>query len=265
MRQNRIVEDLGAALRFYSRLPVPAPSGDTEAFAPPRLSRIAYAVPLAGAVIGAAGAVILLLAAALGLPPLVSAALAVTAGVLLTGALHEDGLADTADGFGGGATRLRRLEIMRDSRIGSYGACALVLALLLRVALVQGLLASGPAVAALALVAGAGLSRAAGILLLEFLPPARADGASAAAGQPGPDAAGKAGLVGALLAGLLLVPSAGVSAAGAGIAAVLLVLFVMTRLSRRLIGGQTGDVAGAVQQLAEIAFLLAVLIFARVH
>ncbi len=265
MRRHRIVQDTSAALRFYSRLPIPVSADDADPFAAPSLRRIAYAVPVAGAVIGAIGGVILLVGHALALPPLVSVALAVTALVLVTGALHEDGLADTADGFGGGASRLRRLEIMRDSRIGTYGACALMLSLLLRVALLQALLVSAGAVrTALALVAAAALSRAAGLLLLEFLPPARTDGASAAAGQPGPDAAGRAGLMGALLAAVAVVPSLGVAATLAGLGATLGGLFVMTRLSRRMIGGQTGDVAGATQQVTEIAFLLAVLMFARV-
>ncbi len=264
MQRHRIVQDTGEALRFYSRLPVPVAADEVAPFAAPSLRRIAYAVPLAGAVIGAIGALILILAHALGLPPLVGAALAVTALVGVTGALHEDGLADTADGFGGGSGKLRRLEIMRDSRIGSYGACALVLSLLLRVALLQALvIGTGAVRAALALVAAEAISRAAGLLLLEFLPPARTDGASAAAGQPGPDAAGKAGLMGALVAAIAVVPSNGVGATFAGLLATLAGLFVMTRLSRRMIGGQTGDVAGAVQQVTEIAFLLAVLMFAR--
>ncbi|MGU3493792.1 adenosylcobinamide-GDP ribazoletransferase [Xanthobacteraceae bacterium A53D] len=265
MAQKRIVEDVGAALRFYSRIPLPARAGDESAFAPPDLARIGYAIPLAGAALGAIGALILVAAYLAGLPTLVCAALAVTAQVLATGAFHEDGLADTADGFGGGSTIARKLEIMRDSRVGTYGACALVLSLLLRVALIQGLLAIGPITAAAGLIAAAGISRAAGILLLEFLPHARADGASAAIGQPGPKAAGRAGLVGALLAAVVIVPVQGVGPASAGIGAVFLALFVMTRLSRRMIGGQTGDVAGAVQQIAEIAFLLAVLILARAY
>ncbi len=264
MQRQRIVQDVGAALRFYTRLPVPAAPGELDAFAAPSLPRMAYAVPLAGAVVGLIGGLILLLGAALGLPPLVSSALAVTALVLATGAFHEDGLADTADGFGGGATKARRLEIMRDSRIGTYGASALVLSLLLRVALLQGLLVgAGPLRAALALVAAEAISRGAALLLLEFLPPARVDGASAAAGRPGPDAAGKAGLMGALVAAVAVVPSLGVGATLAGLGATLLGLFVMTRLSRRMIGGQTGDVAGATQQVTEIAFLLAALMFAR--
>src|SRR5580698_2328670 len=110
-----------AALRFYSRLPLPALAFEREPFALPDLARLAPYAPLAGAIIGAGGAIVLALARALGLPALLSAALALSALVLVSGAFHEDGLADVCDGFGGGATRERKLEIMRDSRIGAFG------------------------------------------------------------------------------------------------------------------------------------------------
>lgn len=179
MRIDRIAEDLLVALRFYSRLPV-APKADApDAYGPPDLDRIAYAIPLAGVVIGLIGAACLVAGRALGLTPNLSAVLAVAALVLATGAVHEDGLADTADGLGGGRDAAARLAIMRDSRIGAYGACALVLALLARIGALAALLVSaGPARAALALLAAAAASRAAGILLLRALPPARADGAT---------------------------------------------------------------------------------------
>lgn len=264
MQLNRIAEDLLVALRFYSRLPVAPKAGAADGYGPPDLDRIAYAIPLAGAVIGLIGAAAFLIGHATGFGADPSAVLAVAAMVLATGAVHEDGLADTADGFGGGRDPARRLEIMRDSRIGTYGATALGLALLLRVTTLTTLLAvAGPVRAALTLAAAAAVSRAAGILLLRALPPARADGASAGVGQPSPEAATSCALVAALVAALVLVPSFGVGATFAGILAPLLALFAMARLSRHMIGGQTGDVAGATQQVAEIAFLLGVLIFAR--
>ncbi|MFG1358281.1 adenosylcobinamide-GDP ribazoletransferase [Xanthobacter pseudotagetidis] len=264
MQLNRIAEDLLVALRFYSRLPVAPKAGAADGYGPPDLDRIAYAIPLAGAVIGLIGAAAFLIGHAAGFGADPSAVLAVAAMVLATGAVHEDGLADTADGFGGGRDPARRLEIMRDSRIGTYGATALGLALLLRVTTLTTLLAvAGPVRAALTLAAAAAVSRAAGILLLRALPPARADGASAGVGQPSPEAATSCALVAALVAALVLVPSFGVGATFAGILAPLLALFAMARLSRHMIGGQTGDVAGATQQMAEIAFLLGVLIFAR--
>lgn len=264
MQIERIATDLLAALRFYSRLPVPPRPGESGAYDPPDLDRIAYAIPLAGVVIGLIGAALLLVAHGVGLTNFLAAALALGTMVIATGAVHEDGLADTADGLGGGRDKAARLAIMRDSRIGSYGACALILSLLLRLGALQALMgAAGPLRAALTLVAAQAASRAMGILLLRALPPARTDGSSAAVGQPSPAAASSCALMAALVVALVLVPSFGVGATFAGLIAPLVVLFIMMRLSGRLIRGQTGDVAGATQQLAEIAFLLAVLIFAR--
>ena len=123
-------KDLLACLRFFSRLDLPAERG-REGLA--EFAEALRALPLAGAIIGGFGAFALLGARALGLPHLPAAVIAIGALVMVTGALHEDGLADLADGFGGGATREKKLEIMRDSRIGAYGALALALTLLLRV------------------------------------------------------------------------------------------------------------------------------------
>ncbi|WP_127089394.1 adenosylcobinamide-GDP ribazoletransferase [Aquabacter cavernae] len=261
-----MVRDVAAALRFFSRLPVPALPGEADPYAPPVLPRIAYAIPLAGAVIALLCGLVLLAARWAGLPPLICAGLAVTALVMATGAFHEDGLADTADGLGGGRTVEARLAILRDSRIGTYGGAALVLSLLLRVTALAALMdLVGPLRTVCVMVAAAAGSRAAGILLLQSLPAARTDGSGASAGVPGPD-----GMVGCLLAGglvvaLTLVPTVGVSAAFAGLIAPLLSWLFFHRLANRLIGGQTGDVAGATQQVAEIAILLGVLIFARVQ
>ena len=132
----------------------------------------------------AIGALALGLADRLGLPPLVCAGLAVGALVIVTGALHEDGLADVADGFGGGATRERKLEIMRDSRIGAYGAAALALSLILRVAALSALLDHGLGAAAAGLILAGAASRAAALAPLALLPAARADGLGAGAGAP---------------------------------------------------------------------------------
>ena len=173
--------------------------------------------------------------------------------VAVTGALHEDGLADVADGFGGGSTRERKLEIMRDSRIGAYGAVALALALILRVGALAASLDGPFGRAALSLILVAAISRAGALMPLALLPPARADGAGAAAGR----------LEGSALAAAW--GSALVIALGAGLVALGLVHALVAALmsgaaalgvvamARRAIGGQTGDVAGAAQQCAEVA------------
>jgi adenosylcobinamide-GDP ribazoletransferase len=185
----------------------------------------------------------------LGVPAPPAAALGVAAGVLLTGGLHEDGLSDTADGFGGGRDPERRLEIMRDSRIGSYGAAALGLSLLLRWSALASI--ARPEAGLLALVAAHAASRAPLALFLRLTPPARADGLSASAGRPSVMAAGIALMLGAA-ALLLLGPLA------ACVAALLLMLVfaALRQLALAKIGGQTGDVAGALQQAGEIAVLL---------
>jgi adenosylcobinamide-GDP ribazoletransferase len=207
--------------------------------------------PAVGALIGLAGAIGYALATWLGLPPWPAAVVALATTILLTGALHEDGLADVADGFGGGRTREDKLRIMRDPRVGSYGAIALVVALLARAGALAALAA--PWAVGAALVAAGTISRAALPAVMATLPNARSDGLAAAAGRPHPLRAGAAVLVGALLAVVLLGPAAPAAllAGGAGALAVAL-------LARRQIGGHTGDVLGAVQQVAEIGVLLGV-------
>jgi adenosylcobinamide-GDP ribazoletransferase len=262
---KELLGELLRCLRFYSRLPVPVLASEIDPYGPPDFATMPRAVPLAGAIIGAVGALVLAAGYGLGFGAWLCAALAVAALTLATGAFHEDGLADTADGFGGGATPERRLEIMKDSRIGSYGGAALILAYLLRVGCLAELIVKlGPFGAAAALIMVAALSRTAGLLLMTLLPPARVAGSSYVAGQPEPGAVIAAcaicsGL--ALIAGLVVaVPWLGLLLAFLFAGAVAL---AMTRLSARLIGGQTGDVGGAIQQLAEIAAYLGLLIAAR--
>ena len=239
------LHDLPAALGLLTRLAVPV-DGDR---AMARGAAAAWAYPLVGVIVGALAGMVCLIAAWLGMPPSLGAGLAVAALVVLTGALHEDGLADTADGFWGGWTPERRLEIMRDSRVGSYGVVALVLALGLRAAAIAAL---HPGAAWLALVACGALSRAAMVALWAALSPARRDGMSAGTGQPAP--------VTALLA---LGLGSGVAVLACGVAGLTAVLVCITAavlvglVARAKIGGQTGDVLGAAQQVAEIAALLA--------
>jgi len=248
------------ALRFYSRLPVPALSFERAPFAVPDLKRLAPYAPPAGAIIGACGAIVLLAARALALPALVAAALAVSALILVAGGLHEDGLADVADGFGGGATRERKLDIMRDSRLGAYGAAALVLSLLLRAAALAALTGESVATGAAALLLAGAVSRACSVAPLALLAPARSDGAGASVGRLGADAFGKS-----VAASLALAAIFGLGVLGLGRALLAFVLawaaaLAMVAIARRQIGGQTGDVGGASQQLAEIACLLGLLI-----
>jgi adenosylcobinamide-GDP ribazoletransferase len=248
-RLARAGRDIADALRFFTRLRV----GDPGPSAPLDLDRIAWAAPVAGVIVGLIGALALALATLLGLPLLLRAGLATAALVVATGALHEDGLADVADGFGGGATRARKLEIMRDSRVGAYGAIAIALALILRVGALVAALDGGFWRASLSLILVAALSRAAALTPPALLPPARADGAGAAAGRLDSNA-----LAAAWGSGLVIAVAFGLVALGVAHALLAALLsgagaLLMAVLARRAIGGQTGDVAGAAQQCGEIA------------
>lgn len=259
-RLREVLTDTALCLRFYSRLPVPALPWELDPHALPDFARMTRTVPLAGLILGILPALVLAAALALDLGSWVAAILSVAAMTVSTGAFHEDGLADTADSFGG-ATRERRLAIMRDSLIGSFGASGLVLVFALRIAVLAELASRmDMAGACAAILIAAALSRTAGLIPLVSLPPARPDGASHAVGRPTREtfwpaaalAAGLVVLVGAM-AGLppsgtaLMIALAGLSGAA------------FARLAARHIGGQTGDIAGAAQQVAEIAALIGLL------
>jgi len=166
------------ALQFFTRIPVTGRLAQWVGYSPAMLRASAAHFPAVGWVVGAAGALALAGASALW-PPLVAAVLCTVVTVLLTGAFHEDGLADVADGLGGASTRERALEIMKDSRIGAFGAIALVLALGLKFALLAALVAQGAFTACAALLAAHVLSRLAPIALMRALPYVGGDGGKA--------------------------------------------------------------------------------------
>jgi adenosylcobinamide-GDP ribazoletransferase len=263
MSGSTFLHDLAVSLRFLSRLPVPALPGETNPHAAPDFACAARAIPLAGAILGAIGGAALALANLLGLPPFACGLVAVGALALATGCFHEDGLADTADGLGG-ASPERRLEIMKDSRIGTFGAAALVVVLLLRASLAAELLARhGPLAAAFALIASGAVSRTAAVWLSLALPPARPAGAAFGAGRPTAEAFRTAVLLAALVLVAFPGATAGPWAILAALAAAAATAHLMARLSRAQFGGQTGDVAGATQQLGETAMLAALLVLHR--
>jgi adenosylcobinamide-GDP ribazoletransferase len=240
-----VASDLKIGMLFSTRFPLPhsARIGGAD------VARASWALPVIGVLIGVLGALVYWVACYFNLPPLVGAGLAIAATLAATGCLHEDGLADTFDGFGGSG-RERKLEIMRDSRIGTYGACALAMSLLLRVAALASL--AGPAQVALALIAAHAGARAMMPLFLAWVPPARPDGLSADAGRPSRSSVVVAGLTGLAV----LLGSLGTGKSIVALALLLLVLGVMRRLCLRQIGGQTGDTAGALEQISEVAVLL---------
>jgi adenosylcobinamide-GDP ribazoletransferase len=252
---RRELEYFFAALRFFTRLPVPAWVGHSAE----QLNHAARYFPAVGLIVGAIGAAVTL-AAALVWPPTIAVLLGMVATLLATGAFHEDGLADTIDGMGGGWTREQVLTIMKDSRIGSYGAIGIGLALLTKYTalteLVQRTVSPAPSFLAL-LIAGHAVSRFASTTLIYFLDYARDDDSSKS--KPLATRMGKGELALAALCGLApcaLLPLPQVAIA---LGLVALVSWLAARRFVRRIGGYTGDCLGATQQLTEIAFYLGLL------
>ena len=238
--------ELKVSIFFSTRLPF-APQAPIDG---PRIAQAAWAFPIAGILVGVVGSVVYALAHRLGLPAWPAAALSVTATLAVTGCLHEDGLADTADGFGGGRTRGQKLAIMRDSRIGTYGVCALVLALLLRASALASLV--DPTSVAAALLAAHAGARAAMPVLMFAVAPARSDGLSFGAGRP----SGRRVAAAVLLGVLVLAGSLGLRLGIEAAISLTVVVAIMARLTLRQIGGQTGDVVGALEQVGEVVVLL---------
>jgi adenosylcobinamide-GDP ribazoletransferase len=241
-----IIADLRMAASFVTILPVASskPAGDGA------VARATWALPLAGLLVGLAGALIYKIAIRFGLTPNLAALLALTTTALITGALHEDGLADTADGLGGGRTRDRKLEIMRDSRIGTYGVCALILSFGLRWSALAAI--ANPWAVTLALCAAHAAARAGVPAFMSLVPPARPDGLSASAGAP----PGRSVAVAFALGTLVLALALGPGKALVGLILLSLAGLLLARLAIRQIGGQTGDILGAFEQTGEILILL---------
>jgi adenosylcobinamide-GDP ribazoletransferase len=252
---KRWIDEFVAAAAFLTRIPF------GRSIEPPRLSRGMRAFPIVGALLGAAAAIVLSILVAIGASGLLAAALTLAMLGLLTGALHEDALADMADGFGGGRNREHVLAIMRDSRIGTFGVTALALVLLAKAACFADL-AFRPWFAVLAILAAtSAFSRSLMVWIMAATPPARREGLSATAGTPSSDTVRDSLLIGAIPAALLLFAAAGLAAAVLVLAAGFGAAALIRALAVRRIGGQTGDICGAVQVLSETAMLsLAVII-----
>lgn len=243
---RRIRTDLAVAFGLMTRLPVGWLMPDGAAY---RLERCGWCFPLVGMVVGGLAAAVLWLGATIGMPQAVAAAWSLGLSVLLTGGLHEDGLADTADGLGGGHTVERRLEIMRDSRIGSFGAVAIALTVAIRIAAVATL----PLPRALTAVpCSAALSRFCILVVLAGCRAARRDGSGRAV--EGPNAMASLVIGGgfaAALAGALFPWRLAVALLGLCVIAGM----ATTTVARRMVGGYTGDILGATAVLADCLVL----------
>jgi adenosylcobinamide-GDP ribazoletransferase len=229
------IDDISRAIGLLTRVPMPHPvSATTES-----LARAQRAFPLVGAVIGLIVGLVDRGLLAIGVPSLAAAALALGVSAALTGALHEDGLADVGDGFGGGRDRAAKLSIMRDSRLGTYGMIVLLVGFFARAS-------------ALALIVAYALGRAVIPVLAANMPFARDDGLGKSAGRPDMASAAAAVIIGIVIALLCLTATQALMAivvAAAGAVAV-------AALAWRQIGGVTGDVFGATEQVVEAAVLV---------
>ncbi|AND88685.1 MULTISPECIES: adenosylcobinamide-GDP ribazoletransferase [Bradyrhizobium] len=243
---RNVIADLRIAASFVTLLPV----GSSKPAADGAIARATWALPVAGLLVGLAGALVYKISSRLGLTPNLAALLALATTALITGALHEDGLADTADGLGGGRTRERKLEIMRDSRIGTYGVCALILSFGLRWSALAAI--ANPWLVTLALCAAHCAARAGVPAFMSLVPPARPDGLSASAGAPPGRSVAIAFAVGTLVLTLALGPGKAL----VGLILLSLAGLILARLAIRQIGGQTGDILGAFEQTGEIVILL---------
>ncbi len=240
------IGELQAAFGLLTRLRLPR----LGVAMPDAVSDAVWAFPIVGGVIGVIGAIVYWLSSLIACPPLLAALFALAAMVLATGALHEDGLADCADGLGGNSPE-KRLAIMRDHVIGSYGTLALILAVGARIAAIAAL--GTPSLVASGLIAAGAVSRLAPVLIMASLPHARSDGLSVSVGRPGNGAVAAGVLIAfaialieqAFLGAVLIMLLAAILARGLG-------LYAKARL-----GGQTGDVLGASAVLTEIAALTA--------
>ena len=250
------------ALQFFTRVPVTGTLAAWVGFSPQMLKASAAHLPGIGWLAGGVAALVFVAVGA-GLPGVAgafaAAVLSTVATVMLTGAFHEDGLADVADGLGGSANRDRALEIMKDSRIGAFGAVALVLALGLKLALLATLAGRGLEAAAVAIVGAHVLSRLAPLFLIRWLPYVGDSGASKA--KPLADAIGSGALLIAVAwsvpAVALLLCAHDAVHVGAALLAASLAAAWMARLFLRRLQGFTGDGLGATQQVCELAIYLA--------
>ncbi|MCE6077177.1 adenosylcobinamide-GDP ribazoletransferase [Agrobacterium vitis] len=255
MTLTALVDDLARSLGFLSRLPIASRFFQNHSG---EMSRTPRAFPLAGAVIAAPAGLLLALMLGLGASSLVAAFAALALQVLLTGALHEDGFADTADGLGG-ANREKAIDIMKDSRVGTFGVLALVFGVGMRVAALASLVNSlSPIHVALVMIGSAAVSRALMVWHWHALPPAKPDGVAASLGRPTDNTLYAALFLGLAVAVVTIAPVTSFHPLAVMLVASGAAAFAANRLILRKLGGQTGDTIGATQQICEITALASI-------
>ncbi|HHY48631.1 MAG TPA: adenosylcobinamide-GDP ribazoletransferase [Alphaproteobacteria bacterium] len=253
----RLADDFLMGVRFFSRLP----AGE-EPHAVPSLERMAPAAPFVSVAIAFLPALAMMGLCWVTAPPTLAAALGVGLLVALTGAMPEDALADAADGLVGGATIERRLEIMRDSRHGTYGVVSIVLSLIVRITGLGAVAAVNPLAAGGILIASTVLARSGSLWLSVDLPSAREGGASASVGRLGRRGFFVGAAFALLLSFVLAAPFVGVLGLLVAVAGAAGIAAAWTSTCRRLVGGQTGDLIGALHALIEVVVVAILVTFA---
>jgi adenosylcobinamide-GDP ribazoletransferase len=244
-------------LRFYTRFPIPPLSFEADPYAAPDFSKSIRSLPFVAIFIALPSVFMIALGVLIELPAPIIAVLAIAATALATGAFHEDGLADTADSIGGGMSAKRRLEIMRDSRIGSYGSMALILVVMLKIFAISALLNRyGVSNTMLSIISAAMLSRVVGLLPHMILPSARQDGRSAEVAKPQPAPALLAILI-SLIFCFIALADFGYLKITLAVLTIAALAFLICIWTKRKINGQTGDILGAIQQISEVTLLVA--------
>lgn len=254
MQRNNLIGDTIRSLGFLSRLPLPGRWFENTDDSLPRNAR---AFPLAGAVLGGLAGLALVVAHALHLPAHACGFIAVGALAAMTGALHEDGLGDTADGFFGGSSPERRLAIMKDSRIGTFAALTLIVWVAVKASLLAAIVErAGAGHALLALIAAEGASRAAMLAFWHALPSARPGGLADSAGQPHWETVVCGAGLGFILLCIGLIPAGGFMPVVNALVLTVALVYGFAKLCMAKIRGQTGDTLGAAQQIAALAVLI---------
>ncbi len=250
-RENAgLLADLRTAASFLTILPI---DPGKDGYRPGGLAEAAWCFPLIGLLPGALGGLVFAAAIWVGLDGWLAAVLCIATLVLVTGGLHEDGLGDFADGMGG-ASRERRLTIMHDSQAGNFAIVALCLLFAGRIGAVADI--AQPEDVGVALLVAASLSRAAMVVVMHLMPSARAEGLSAGAGRPDIKPMWAAVAICALIA----LFSLGISGALICFIGAALPTAILAWLAHKRLGGQTGDVLGAVQLTSEFGCLAAIAI-----
>lgn len=245
MKVSKLRREVVSAARLLTRIPLGQTS---ETYVD--LAEATWSFPVIGATVGIAGGTVFAISVAIGLPSFLAAAISLGSTILLTGGLHEDGLADTVDAIGGGLTHCARLKIMHDSCTGTYGTLALIFSLVLRAGALVAL--TDVWLVVMALIAAGSLSR--GILpwIMSRVPLASKTGVAAAVGTPSNTIAAAAGVAGCVLAIICL----GITTGLLVIVLSIFIAWVGSQLAYGFFGGYNGDLLGAVQQTIEIMVLL---------